>query len=194
LENEIPQTNDRITCLEDNSQKIPLQLFIGISQTCINKVTQALEKLLQNKNFSELTLSAAMQYFKGLEIYERECNIIKEKIKLNENQSILLSNLLKTFYEITSFIKFSDIMIKLNIKFKFTETKIKIYEEFIKLIANKASSFEKIYQASSQLSGFRNSYLEKREIENLLYMRLNNDCNNFIVNSNFFLLLFVFLF
>ena len=174
--NIIPDKNINIKTMEDNkkaiediSQKIPLQLFVGISQTCINKVTQALEKLLQNKNFSELTLSAAMQYFKGLEIYERECNIIKEKIKLNEYQSILLSNLLKTFYEITSFIKFSDIMIKLNIKFKFTETKIKIYEEFIKLIANKASSFEKIYQASSQLSGFRNSYLEKREIENLLY-------------------------
>jgi hypothetical protein len=146
-----------------------LKTVLEVCKTSSLQIKKILDDILHKEDFSQLTLSVTKRYFKGLDNFTKESNILDEMIGLTPTQKSTLVSILKTYCDITNYIRFSNTMIKLDSIYRFSKNNNEIYKEFLDLINNTDSSFDKIFNSSVKLSQLRTKYLEKRDIENILY-------------------------
>ncbi len=152
-----------------NFNVLPLKEFLNVAKDTTIQIKKILDNLLNKEDFSKLNLSTTMKYWKGLVDFTTESNIINDLINLDEKQHNNLKSILKTFCEITNYIKFSSSMLKLDSTYLFKSSNSKVYTEFLEYINNQDSSFDKIFATSKSLADIRMSYLAERDIENILF-------------------------
>jgi len=162
-------SSDKVQAKVDNSNKLSLQEFLACAKNTTTQIQKILDNLLNKEDYSKLNLSTTMKYWKDLSDFETESNIVNEMVKLNETQHEKLKTILKTFCEITNYIKFSTSMLKLDSTYNFKTSNAKVYAQFLEYINNQDSSFDKIFVSSKNLAEIRHGYLAERDIENILF-------------------------
>lgn len=154
---------------DETEYKLSLDKILDLCLQTQNQIKLTLNDILINSDFSKLTLSTTKKYFKGIEDSVKESMIINKMLSLEETQFNTLQSILTTFCEITNYIKFSNTMLNLDKVYNFKKNNKEVYNNFIILINDTDSTFDKIFDSSKILSDLRTKYLEKRNIENALY-------------------------
>ena len=169
---------------ENKEKRLTLNTVLELCSQAQNQIKLTLNDILFNADFSKLTLSLTQKYFKGLENHTKESQVINNMIGLEEQQLTTLNSILSTFCEITNYIKFSTTMISLDRIYSFKSSHCLIYNDFLVLINNKETSFDKIFEASKKLSELRKSFMEKQNIENILFeLSEDQDLILFLLNT-----------
>ena len=166
--NEIIKSNE-LKDVKNESIKLKLSDILKISNKAQINISETLNDILYNLDFSKLTLSKTKEYFKGLNNYNNEAKVINSMIPLQESKLYTLKKILSTYCDITNSIKFSKTMLNLNNVYNFKSNNKDVYNEFIILINNKDTSFDKIFEASNKLNELKHSYFKNTDIQNILY-------------------------
>jgi hypothetical protein len=94
--------------------KSDIKTILSICKASSFQIKKVLDDILHKEDFSQLTLLVTKKYFKGLENFTKEANILDTMIGLNSSQKNTLMSILKTYCDITNYIRFSNTMIKLD--------------------------------------------------------------------------------
>jgi hypothetical protein len=181
--------------IQDEIIKIPLEDFFDYSKQSIKEIQKFLLSITSTNDFSKISLNNVMKYFKGLgqarvniqkdeEGYQKESRLISEFLALDNSCEEIMKKILKTFFEISTYIKFCSFMIKLDNNYKFSLSNTSIYQEYLSLIEDIENDFESIINSIEKISEIRRKYQSRKDIENILFeVSENKELIEFLTNT-----------